>query len=139
MDPSLTPGHPFFEVMTYPIPLSMAIDYPQGSKVEVKTLKFLGVMRYPIKVKVGGQVRSCGLKLAPHRWTLELYLDVHEGPTIHLKDLSAIFQRVDLTLLGPLYPWILEVLVSTVSTQFYGRCGLGHKTAPPMRGNFSIG
>jgi hypothetical protein len=29
--------------------------------------------------------------------------------------------------------------VSKVGTQSYGRCGLGHTTAPPMRGNISIG
>ena len=34
----MTPGHPFFEVMTYPTPPFMVIGNPQGSKFEVKAL-----------------------------------------------------------------------------------------------------
>jgi len=83
----MTPGHPFFEVMTYPTPPFMVIGNPQGSKVEVKALKFLGVMRYPIEAKVRRQGRSWQPKVTPHRWTLEVFLDVQEGPTRHLMDL----------------------------------------------------
>jgi len=83
----MTPSHPFFDVKTYLIPPSIVIGDPQVSKVEVKALQFLGVMGYPIEAKVRRQGRSCQPKVAPHRWTLEVFLDVQEGPTRHLMDL----------------------------------------------------
>ena len=99
----MTPNHPFFEVLTYPTPYSMVISNPHGSKFEVKGQKFLGVMRYPIKAKVRRQGRSCQPKVAPHRWTLEVFLDVQEGPTRHLMDFWLNYERVDLTSVGQLY------------------------------------
>jgi hypothetical protein len=67
-------------------------------------MKEIGILGFwGIEARVGGQGRSCRPKVALHRWTLELFLDLHEGPTRHLTDLWPTFQRVDLTSLGALY------------------------------------
>ena len=67
--------------------------------------------------------------------TLRGILDLQEGPMSHLRDLWTTFQRVDLTSVGPTIP----LIVIALSSQSYGRCGLGHTTAPPMRRYLFIG